>query len=267
MIKTISWITVAITLFSSQLTAQEMLGYTIHAPPLNFVLTPKQGEPGEPEITGFTTDVIKEIFHRTRDIVNIEIIPWARAYRNAKTVNNNFIFSIARTAKREAQFKWVGPIARKKARLFAKSDSLISINSLADAKKVASIGTMREDSKEQYLKQQGFTNLQSTTHWEQGLGKLLLGRTTLFAATDLDIQAISREAQINPHLMKAVFTMYGYNIYIGFSQLTSDRLIARWQAALDDMKNDGSFQKLVDKWAAYYQAPNWEVKDGMLQVE
>lgn len=76
MIKTISWITVAITLFSSQLTAQEMLGYTIHAPPLNFVLTPKQGEPGEPEITGFTTDVIKEIFHRTRDIVNIEIIPW-----------------------------------------------------------------------------------------------------------------------------------------------------------------------------------------------
>jgi polar amino acid transport system substrate-binding protein len=36
--------------------------------------------------------------------------------------------------------------------------------------------------------------------------------------------------------------------YIAFSRQTDARLVQRWQAALDDMRNDGSLARLQEQW-------------------
>jgi polar amino acid transport system substrate-binding protein len=36
--------------------------------------------------------------------------------------------------------------------------------------------------------------------------------------------------------------------YIVFSLQTDARLVQRWQAALDDMRNDGSLARLHEQW-------------------
>jgi hypothetical protein len=53
---------------------------------------------------------MREVFNHTSHDVEMEALPWARAYRVAKEQGNTIIFNIARTANREKQFKWIGKI-------------------------------------------------------------------------------------------------------------------------------------------------------------
>ena len=45
----------------------------------------------------------------------------------------------------------------------ARKESGIKIDTLEDAKKVKRIGTLREDTRERFLKEHGFTNLESVS--------------------------------------------------------------------------------------------------------
>jgi polar amino acid transport system substrate-binding protein len=36
--------------------------------------------------------------------------------------------------------------------------------------------------------------------------------------------------------------------YLAFSRKTPDEVVRRWQAALDDLKKDGTFARLFAKW-------------------
>ncbi len=37
-------------------------------------------------------------------------------------------------------------------------------------------------------------------------------------------------------------------LYIAFSKNTPDDEVKKWQAALDELKKDGTYQKIVDKY-------------------
>ncbi len=252
---------------SGTLSAEEISVYTCQVPPLNFAEHGDTRDAKGDEVTGFATDVVREILKRTNQNTTIRLFPWARAYKYAQEERNVFLFSMARTSDRENMFKWVGPIARKKTILFAKKESTLKITSLNDAKQVGSIGVMREDSKEQYLKKNGFTNIDSTTTWDQSLKKLLTDRNALWINTDLDAPAIAKEAGLDINGIKPAYTMHEYDMYIGVSKTTSDELVGQWQKALDEIKQDGTFQRIMTQWAAYYHASNWVIKDGMFQVQ
>ncbi len=253
---------------SGSLSAEEIAVYTCQVPPLNFTEHGDTRDAKSDEITGFATDIVREILKRTNQKTTIRLFPWARAYKYVQEERNVFLFSMARTSDRENMFKWVGPIARKKTILFAKKGSALNITSLDDAKRVNSIGVMREDSKEQYLKKNGFTNIDSTTTWEQSLKKLLTDRNILWINTDLDAPAIAKEAGLDINAIIPAYTMqHEYGMYIGVSKTTSDELVRQWQHALDEIRHDGTFQRLVEQWAAYYHASNWVMKDGMLQIQ
>ena len=164
-------------------------------------------------------------------------------------------------------FKWVGPIASKKQLLFSKKGNGIVINTLEDAKNVKTIGTLREDAKEQYLKQQGFTNIHSSNTWPSALKMLMSDRVNLLTQTDLDIAVVAKEAGIDLDKMEAVHTLKTTILYIGVSKETSDEIVKPWQSTLDEIKRDGTFEQTIRKWAEHYNSSNWVFKDGMLQVE
>ena len=84
--------------------------YTENWPPLNF-------ENGG-KITGFTTDIVREIQRRTKIKGEIKLLPWKRAYFNALNKKNALIYSIVRNPQREGLFRWVGPIYPRRVSLF-----------------------------------------------------------------------------------------------------------------------------------------------------
>lgn len=214
--------------------------FTEEYSPLNFK---KNGK-----ITGLATDVVRELQKRIGSDDDIELVAWEEGYKAVFVKPNTVLFSIAMTQERKDKMQWVGPIGVLDTNLYALKGTGIKVTNLYEAKKVNKIATVTDYYNEQELKKEGFTNLESCPNEETALRKMLEGKAQLFASNNLvmptDLEKIG--AKIDD--VENVFTISTDLFYIAFSPKTSPELVARWQAALDKMKRDGTFNQIYAKW-------------------
>lgn len=96
-------ITAVLALLSTQAMALTLT--TEDYPPFNFA------KDGGKTITGSSTDVMNEVLKRTGIKATIALLPWERAYKEARWMTKILgIYSTTRTEAREKLFKWVGPL-------------------------------------------------------------------------------------------------------------------------------------------------------------
>lgn len=199
------------------------------------------------KLTGLATEVVLQLAKKLGHPEDIEMLPWARAYGLIQQNDGQILYSMTRTEEREKMFKWVGPVASNKWVFFAKKGSGITIGALADAKKVEKIGTYKDDAAESFLKTEGFANLDSVLNDEQNVPKLMAGRITLWIVGELQGIYKAKAKGVADQLEK-VFDVKDTQLYIAFSKNTPDAEVAKWQAALDAMKADGSYDALIKKY-------------------
>jgi polar amino acid transport system substrate-binding protein len=84
--------------------------YTEEYPPITFARDGKAA--------GLGTDVVEEIMRRLGTTAPIEVVPWARGYRQVTTLPNVGLFATTRTVEREKLFHWVGPISATTAHFY-----------------------------------------------------------------------------------------------------------------------------------------------------
>lgn len=199
-------------------------------------------------LTGASVDMVREIMRRAGDAAEIVSMPWARGYMMLREEPDIALFAVSRTQEREKLFSWVGPLLRVKWVLYAKKDSGIRVRSLDDARKVGSIGTYRDDAREQYLRREGFTNLQSVSSNAINVRKLLAGRIDLMVSSNLGVAGIAREAGAAAEDLEEVFVLRPIDLYIAFSRGVDPALPARWQTALQTMRRDGTYAAIHENW-------------------
>lgn len=85
-------------------------------PPLSYV------DPHTKELKGESAELIKEVFKKAQTGLQIEVLPWARAYKYAQEQDNILVFNLARTPEREHKFQWVFQTATKKVGIFTTKD-------------------------------------------------------------------------------------------------------------------------------------------------
>ena len=209
--------------------------FTEEYPPLNF----KKGG----KITGLATEVIKEIQKRTGSNDNIELASWEKGYKAVFLKPNTALFSIAMTQERKDKLQWVGPIGVLDSNFYALKGCGIKIVNLNEAKKVNKIATVTDYYNELELKKEGFTNLESSPSEEIALRKMLEGKVQLFAGNNLTMPADLEKIGAKKDDVESVFTISTDLLYIAFSPTTPPDLVARWQAALNEMKKDGTFDQ------------------------
>ena len=209
-------------------------------PPFNFTQNGK--------LTGVTTKVVQEITRRLGVTVSIEVVPWARGYERLCTEPNIVLFSTARTPERESIFHWVGPIYSLRLGFYARKADARHIRSLNAAKRMGSIATYRADFGEQTLKSLGFTNLDSSNNPQSCVRKLMSGRVDLWFSDNIGATKVAREAGIDPNEIEEVFTYKQNSSYIAFSKQTSLTVVQQWQKTLDEIKADGTFWWLAQRW-------------------
>lgn len=225
--------------FGSNAIGQTFKIMTEEYPPFNYSQDGK--------VTGLSTDIIIELAKKIGHPEDIEMLPWARAYGLIQQKDGLILYSMTRTEAREDMFKWVGPVAPNSWVFFAKKGSGITLGSLEDAKKVGKIGTYKDDAAESFLKEEGFTNLDSVVADEQNVPKLMAGRINLWVVGELQGIYKAKAKGVSDQLEK-VLDVKDTQLYIAFSKNTPDEEIAKWQAALDAMKADGSYDALVKKY-------------------
>ncbi len=209
-------------------------------PPLSFE---KDGK-----VTGFGTEVVREILHRLNISDNIRILPWEEGYNLCLKNPNVVLFTMKRTELRENLFHWIGPIGSNNTIFYAKKGSGIQINNMEDAKNVSKIATCSAWFSEQDLKDAGFTNLISSLVPTENVRQLVEGEVDLSIFTDITIPEIALQAGYSIDDLEPVFTVSTGYFYIAISKTTPQSFVEMWKQTFRAMCEDGTFNKIYDKW-------------------
>ncbi len=197
---------------------------------------------------GFYGEIVIEIQKRIGDETEIKIVPWARSYADTLKNRNTMLFPMNRTAEREDLFFWVGPLMNVRYSLYARKGSGIKITSLEDAKKVKTIGTVQDDTREDFLTEQGFTNLEATYDNELNIKKLFADRVQLITGSSTGIGKQLARAGYSLDQVEEVYTLFTGALYIAFSKNTNKNILENWEKAFKEIVDDGTYKRLCMKW-------------------
>lgn len=215
--------------------------YTEQYPPLTFMN--KFGE-----ITGFGSDIVKEIMKRNNLFANIRLSSWENGYNLALYNPNICLFTMDRTDIRENLFHWVGPIGTNTTWIYTKAGSGITISSMEDAKKLESVGSVSSWFSDQYLKEQGFQNLVSDSDPSVMAEKLMKGEIDAFVCSSVTFPSILKELGHQYSEVVPSFSLMSSDYYISFSKGTSSTIVSQWQTTLESMEADGTYDAIYQKW-------------------
>ncbi len=234
---------------------------TLQEPPGNF--TDKNRN-----ISGLSVEFVREIQKRLENTDSINMVTCPRFKYKLFNEPNVVGFSVARTPEREDKFHWIALMMRKPWTLYEKRGSGLQIKNLEDAKKVKSIGVARGDVRADYLKQKGFTNLEDVYEHELNIKKLLYGRVPLIFYSAHGASHICRKLDIDFNELNPVLTPNSSMSYIVMSKKgTSIEAVKEWKEIAQQIKDDGTFQKMAEKWMKYTiekDGIECEIKDGAL---
>ncbi|WDE05679.1 transporter substrate-binding domain-containing protein [Thalassomonas viridans] len=176
--------------FSAGVSAHELITvYTENYPPYNMYA------PDNKTIVGKSTELVRQIFHRANIEHDMILTTWARSLQTARDQKNTAVFSTARTADREKDFYWIGPLVINQWIFMAREEDNIIIDSLSDLKGLV-IGSYRSDASAQFLAENGIA-VEITSFDGQNAHKLKSKRIDLWATGILLGPYLARENQVS----------------------------------------------------------------------
>lgn len=219
-------------------------------PPLSFEKNGQQ--------YGLMIDIVQEINKRlgNPEKLRINILPWARAYRQAQTQSKMVLFNTVRTRDRNKFFKWVGPVIKVNSSIYLRKDSNIKIDSIAAIKNLSSITVVRNWYMQSMLKKNlKLTNIHVVSTPRQMIRMLLRHRTDAIIGEDITLPyQLNLLGSNADKIIKAKTFAYHYG-YIAFSLDVRDDVVATWQAKLGEMKRDGTLARIHSKWLPVESLP------------
>lgn len=222
--------------------------YTEEYPPLNFS---RAGKPA-----GLGVEVVEEILRRTGQQAQISVVPWARGYQAAQSEPNTGLFVTMRTDEREQLFKWVGPIIVAVTSFYALKGSGLHIASLEQAATAGTIAVPRQWYSYQTLKAKGLPNLYGVIGPQQMMNMLRHHRVPLAVVDNVTLNELLALGELKPADVEPLHSFMRTYAYIAFSPQTDDALISQWQRTLDEMKRDGSFATIYQRWLPDQEMPD-----------
>ena len=127
---------------------------------------------------------------------------------------------------------------------------------MGEAKETAAIATTANWFTEQDLKSRGFTNLVSAPLPVDDVRMLMQGEVTLSVFTDITVAEIVKNAGYSTDDLEPVFTLSSTYFYIALSLGTPSETVKKWQSVLDELKEDGTFEKIYRSYI-----PNADMTD------
>ncbi len=180
----------------------------------------------------------------------IKLYPWSRAYKKLQSLNNVVLFTTAKTKERADQFKWVGPVSSNSRTVLLSLKSNHTRIESVDQAKIYKIGTIRDDAAEQILLSKGFNKKQviSVSDLTQNIKKIHIGRIDLIAFNEYSFYNSLNANNINRDEYETVFVVHETEPCFAFNANVSDKLIQKFQNALNKIKQRNEYQILLQKY-------------------
>jgi len=197
------------------------------------ILFPYQFIEDSGKLGGHSVDIIRSLFELTGDELDIQVLPWSRAYRKAQFSPNTLIFSISRTKLREDLFIWGNCLVKEDIyvwRLKQRKDIVIQT---IDDMRPYRMPLIRSSSPEQYFKSLGFKNIYTLNSQNQNISMLFLDRVDIILGTIDDVTIRAKQLNLSSEKLERVMPVKELNIelYFAFSLGTSANIVAKYQQA------------------------------------
>ncbi|VDM23484.1 unnamed protein product, partial [Wuchereria bancrofti] len=217
---------------------------TENFPPYNMAINGKNFAQ-EDNIDGIAVDIVKEMFKRAGVKYNLTLrFPWDRIYKLALEKPGYGVFVTARLPEREQLFKWVGPIGPDDWVLLAKGDNPINLASLDEAKQYR-VGAYKGDAISEYLTEKGVEHSASLRDQENAR-KLVAGQIDLWATGDPAGRYLAKQEGISG--LRTVLRFDSAELYLALNRDVPDEIVARLQAALDQMRSEGFVDDILNSY-------------------
>lgn len=206
------------------------------------------------ELQGLTIEVTEAILKELglkQNKFDIELLSWSKVY--STTLNNkNHMISATRTTKREKLFKWVGPVSKTTIGIIALKSKKIIIKDSSDLKKYK-IGAVKKDIGETLLlvnnvPKKNIQVLDGTNSLANAFYKLERDKIDMFA---YETKVARYSADLNGYDIddyEVIYTLKNAELHFAFNRLTPDATIQKWQKALDEIKANGIYSKIIEKY-------------------
>jgi ABC-type amino acid transport substrate-binding protein len=215
---------------------------TTEEPPTNYTY---QGK-----FSGTTTDIVEEIKKYLNINAKIEVKPWVRSYKIAKTEPDVVIFTAGRSQERiDYGFHFIGPVITRKHVLWRKKGDSLGIKSIQDIKAMdLKIGSMRGDWRTKFFKNQGI-QVQEVANHELNLKKLLKGRFHLWVSSDIEAPPILNKLGYDMNEIEIEYIFKEASSYIMLSRDSSKDFVEKWKNAYAQIQKTDFFEKASKKWS------------------
>lgn len=201
--------------------------------------------PDTKEPAGIAVRIVQEMSKKMKHSQKVDIMSWNRAYNLIVKNDGYALFPVSRRPNREELFTWVGPLLKSTSYFYKRKDSSLSINSFEDAKKVKTIGVVKNYAGHQLLEKEGFENVIAVGHTKDVIRALVYKRADLVEVGDVFLPFRSKQADVDYKLLENtnVKLLEQYQ-YLAFSKDTPKSIVENWQKTLDRMKADGTYDKI-----------------------
>lgn len=201
-------------------------------------------------LTGMAVEVVELLMQRTATSATIELVPWTRGYHQVQQQANTALFSTVRTPGREASFQWVGPIATGHTSIYSHRDAGFKVRTLQDVERFNTLAVPKQWYSYEYLRERGVSNLYGVPSPQHMVKMFKHRRIALLVANDLALAQMLAQQGLQQADVELQFTFMDNHSYIAFSKQTDPAVVERWQWALEQLKQDGSLQRIHQRWFA-----------------
>ena len=236
---------VTVLILPAMAMAASIKAYTEALPPLNYEENGK--------VSGFASELLRQMASEAGHSVQLEVMPWMRAYRTVKQQPGSALYSIVRNPEREALFKWVGPIAPRRIMVYAlASRPDVKIRRQPDLLRYR-LGVLAESGAASQLVQLGLpeSQMEYGQSDEVNLKKLLLGRADSVVMLDWAMRWQQKLQQVEAARIRPVWTLdQRYQYWFAFNKDTDPAMLRSLQHALDQLRADGRLAALKRRYGA-----------------
>ncbi|MCH4812534.1 substrate-binding periplasmic protein [Vreelandella neptunia] len=195
-------------------------------PPFNYA--DDQGQ-----IIGSATELLRNALRQADIEAYFRILPWARAFTEARLRQQHCVYSTTRTQERETLFQWVGPLVVNEWAAFSLAGRDLGIASLQGLGELR-VGGFREDAVGDHVASQGINIVRAPSEREN-IARLKAGLLDVIVTGKATGEFMAEEQNI---ALEHLFTFSSAPLYLACHPSVSETLLARLQTQLDALHQD-----------------------------
>lgn len=212
-------------------------------PPFNYT---EQGK-----VVGLSTEIVSELGKRSGIALEIQSMPWEKAYIAVQADKETCLYSTVRLDNRERLFFWIGPIATNKWVLIGKGDFAGNVKTVEDARRYR-VGVVAKDAKIEYLMGKGVTDLREVSVDSLNPPRLVLNRDDpnridLWATSAYGARGTAARAKVKD--IKLILALNEVPLYLACGRNTSAQTVQALSRAFEQANKDGTLKRITERYA------------------